>query len=493
MTVTDVLGMGRQSSRPDIYRGVAFTRDLLPATKVEVVATDDVADQIVKIVAEAASTGRPGGGMIFVSASRGRREDPNQRTRGASPMTMARRSLGIFLALLLGGVAPVFGQTPAPAAPGEAAKEDAKPKTLWDEFKLFSYVEMSGTFNLHGGSQGVPGSTSEGWTNALRYYDINQGYTFNMAEFSIKRDPDEKFPFGMGLVLTAGADAQKNHSIGLLRSETDQFPFRNDPWFDIEEAYISGRIPIGDGPVVKVGKFVTPIGYEVIESPNNLNFSRDFLYSFAVPFTHTGVMLSYTFAEWLSAQGGLVLGWDRSNLENSGPSGLGQVAVTPIKDLPIAFNFIVGPEISGDKNPIRGLMDITATYTGVKDFTFGFNFDYGIQANDVFLTSQGLGDQSADWYGLAGYIAYDFLKDFRASLRQEWFRDADGTRTLTVGGVNLLSTTATIQYNIWRGLYARGEYRHDQADEDVFGCRPNRGCDKKSQDTLSVSFYYKFF
>ena len=126
---------------------------------------------------------------------------------------------------------------------------------------------MGATFNLNGGSKGVPGSTSIGWTNTLRYYDIYQGYTFNMAEFSIKRDPDEAFPFGMGLVLTAGQDSQKNHSIGILRDDDDAFPFRNTPWFDIQEAYISGRIPIGNGPVLKVGKFVTLLGYEVIESP----------------------------------------------------------------------------------------------------------------------------------------------------------------------------------------------------------------------------------
>jgi len=412
--------------------------------------------------------------------------------------------MAAVLAMGLMGAGSAWAQTPAPApspapappaAPTEEklAEQQQKPKTLWDEFKLFSYIEMGATFNLHGGSTGIPGQTSSGATNVDRYYDINQGYTFNMAEFSIKRDPDEAFPFGAGLVLTAGQDSQKNHSIGILRKESDAFPFDNTPWFDLEEAYISARIPIGNGPVIRVGKFVTLIGYEVIEGPSNLNYSRDFLFSFGIPFTNTGFLVSYSFTDWLSAQGGLVLGWDRSDLGNDGPSGMGQVAVTPIKDLPLAANFIVGPEKSGDKNPIRWLVDLTATYTGLKDFTFGFNFDYGWQANDVFLSSQGLGDQSAQWYGIAGYAAYDFLKDFRVAIRQEWFRDVEGTRTGTVGGVNLFSTTATLQYNIWKGLYARGEYRHDQADEAVFGCRPNNPCQDKSQDTLSVSLFYKFF
>ncbi|HYN23352.1 MAG TPA: hypothetical protein VE078_20520, partial [Thermoanaerobaculia bacterium] len=53
-------------------------------------------------------------------------------------------------ALAVGSVGPVWAQTPAPAAPAPPAapkeeklteqKEGDKPKTLWDEFKLFSYI-----------------------------------------------------------------------------------------------------------------------------------------------------------------------------------------------------------------------------------------------------------------------------------------------------------------------------------------------------------------
>jgi hypothetical protein len=393
--------------------------------------------------------------------------------------------------IALGSLAPAWAQTSTPAPTPAPAEQ--KPKTLWDEFKLFSYIEMGATFNLNGGSEGVPGATSNGWTNSLRFYDIDQGYTFNMAELSVKRDPDEAFPFGMGLVLTAGQDAQKNHSIGILRGDDDAFPFRNTPWFDLQEAYISARIPLGNGPVLKVGKFVSLLGYEVIESPLNLNYSRDYLFNLASPQTTTGGMLSYTFTDWLGAQAGLVLGWDRSKTDNVGPSGTGQISVTPTKDLSAALSFIAGPEISGDKNPVRWAIDLTASYTGISSLTLGFNFDYGSQANDVFLASQGLGNKSAHWYGIAAYAAYDFLKDFRAALRQEWFNDVDGVRTSTVGGVTLFSTTATLQYNVWKGLYGRGEYRHDNANEPVYGCRPATGCLKTSQDTLSASLFYKFF
>ena len=163
---------------------------------------------------------------------------------------------------------------------------------------------MGGTINLHGQSTGIPGSTSTGNTNLLRLYDIYDGYNFNMAEFSIKRDPNEAFPFGMGLVLTSGLDAQKNHSIGIFRDDNDVFPFRNTPVFDIQEAYISARIPLLDGPVVKVGKFVTLLGSEVIESPNNLNYSRGYLFTLAIPLTTTGGLVSYQFTDWLRRRRG---------------------------------------------------------------------------------------------------------------------------------------------------------------------------------------------
>jgi hypothetical protein len=43
--------------------------------------------------------------------------------------------------------------------------------------------------------------------------------------------------------------------------------------------------------------------------------------------------VSYAFNDWISAQAGVVLGWDRSTTEYGRPSGTGQIAITPMKDL----------------------------------------------------------------------------------------------------------------------------------------------------------------
>ena len=69
------------------------------------------------------------------------------------------------------------------------------------------------------------------------------------------------------------------------------------------------------------------LGYEVIESPNDLNFSRSYLFAFSVPFTHVGALLSYPVAPWLTITAGTVVGWDVAKDNNSAMSYTGQFAL----------------------------------------------------------------------------------------------------------------------------------------------------------------------
>jgi len=409
-------------------------------------------------------------------------------TRGAT------RWMAASLLLAGGWVAPALAQTPAPA-PAAAAEEkkEEKPKTYWEEHKLFAYIENSYTFNLTGAGRGG--------TNELRFYDNYEGYTFNMAEFSIKKDPSEKYWWGYGLVVTAGIDSQKNHSLGIFRDEDDTFPFRNTKPFDLQEAYLSVMLPLGSGLTVKGGKFVTLLGYEVIESPNNLNFSRGYLFSFAIPLTHTGGLLSYAFTDWFNATAGVVVGWDNSRDNNSAPSYTGQFAFTPIKDLAASMNWIVGPEQNDRNHRLRYVLDWVVAYTGFKNTTLALNVDYGFEQKEAFLESLGTRqDTDATWWGVAAYFAYDVTEAFRLALRQEYFRDANGARTGFGNALNLSSTTLTAQYKIWKGLVGRVEYRHDAADEKVYKARTTRPdasggvvAQSKSLDTISISLYYSFF
>ncbi len=67
MTVADVRGYGKQRGRTEKYRGNTYVVNLLPKVKLEIVVSDDRADEVVDIVLDAARTGEIGDGKIFVS------------------------------------------------------------------------------------------------------------------------------------------------------------------------------------------------------------------------------------------------------------------------------------------------------------------------------------------------------------------------------------------------------------------------------------------
>lgn len=66
MTITEVKGFGRQKGHAEIYRGAEYVVDFLPKLKIEVAVSDDLADEVVRAIAEAANTGNIGDGKIFV-------------------------------------------------------------------------------------------------------------------------------------------------------------------------------------------------------------------------------------------------------------------------------------------------------------------------------------------------------------------------------------------------------------------------------------------
>ena len=67
LTVTEVKGFGRQKGHTELYRGAEYVVDFLPKVKIEVVIEDNLVENAVEAVKQAAHTGRIGDGKIFVS------------------------------------------------------------------------------------------------------------------------------------------------------------------------------------------------------------------------------------------------------------------------------------------------------------------------------------------------------------------------------------------------------------------------------------------
>jgi nitrogen regulatory protein P-II 1 len=66
ITVTEVKGFGRQKGHTELYRGAEYVVDFLPKIKIEIAVSDELADQAVQAIIDAANTGRIGDGKIFV-------------------------------------------------------------------------------------------------------------------------------------------------------------------------------------------------------------------------------------------------------------------------------------------------------------------------------------------------------------------------------------------------------------------------------------------
>ena len=66
VTVTEVRGHGKQKGHTAIYRGQEYNVSLLPKMEIEVVVPDDLADEAVKAIIQAARTGEIGDGRVFV-------------------------------------------------------------------------------------------------------------------------------------------------------------------------------------------------------------------------------------------------------------------------------------------------------------------------------------------------------------------------------------------------------------------------------------------
>jgi nitrogen regulatory protein P-II 1 len=67
ITVSEVKGFGRQGGHTETYRGTEYQIDFVPKVRLVVVVDDDIVDQVVDVIADAARTGKIGDGKIWLT------------------------------------------------------------------------------------------------------------------------------------------------------------------------------------------------------------------------------------------------------------------------------------------------------------------------------------------------------------------------------------------------------------------------------------------
>ncbi|WP_392562874.1 P-II family nitrogen regulator [Orbus sturtevantii] len=68
LTVSEVKGFGRQKGHAELYRGAEYTVNFLPKVKIDVAILDELLDDVVVTITQAAYTGKIGDGKIFITS-----------------------------------------------------------------------------------------------------------------------------------------------------------------------------------------------------------------------------------------------------------------------------------------------------------------------------------------------------------------------------------------------------------------------------------------
>jgi Putative beta-barrel porin-2, OmpL-like. bbp2 len=234
----------------------------------------------------------------------------------------------------------------------------------------------------------------------------------------------------------------------------------------IEQAFISVKPPKAKGFEADFGKFVTSAGAEVIEAKDNWNYSRSILFSWAIPYFHTGVRTSMPVSKTETIGVQLVNGWN-SVTKNNGWITVGITSAYVMPKYTWDVNVYTGPEHATAAHGYRNLFDTTLLLTPNAKFNAYINYDYGENRDAVV---DGIGDHNRNtWQGIAIAAHEQFAATMAVAGRFEYYDDVNGFTTGTIQHLN--EFTGTYEYKapkLPQSLVSRLEYRHDESNEPFF-------------------------
>jgi len=314
-------------------------------------------------------------------------------------------------------------------------------------------------------------------TPQFRVFDAqNNSFVLHQVGLTIAKQPKEGFG---GLVnLTVGKDAQVIHSFPETTNGLGSM-------FDITQAY--GSYSSGALTVIG-GKYTTLAGTEVIASTGNTTISRSMLFG-AIPFTHTGVRASYAPSDTITLYGGLNNGWDQLTDANRQKTLEIGATFNPVKALTITasgyFGNDAGTTPGTQPSAVQGerdLIDVVANFIVSNDVNIG--------AEILTFKQDVPGGTTAKYDGLAGYFNIMLAKQYRATVRGEYFNDKNGFHFSTPTGTKYYEGTLTLSYLPNSSVELRTEVRYDKANNAVY--IDSDGSTSKTLMTFGLEGLYKF-
>ena len=397
----------------------------------------------------------------------------------------------------------------------EAVEKAIKRRSLSEtlDLHLYGFVDVSYTQNFGNPASGV---------NSLRIFDVDSdAFRVHMAQIVLEKQGKT----GGELVDHAG------FRIKLDFGEDSQFTGGSDfgDEVDFQEVYAQFVVPYERGFDIRLGRQNTLIGFEVIESPYNPNFSRSWLFGLGEPFTTTGIRGAYDFTDDISFAIGGISSFTQAAGDTNGTPSIETALSWNVTERISATGFFFwgaeGPrnaKIDQDILLGGGIFNFRAT----DQTSFTLEAYYANQANVSAISGAGNGR----WNGVAAYAIHDFTDQWGLRVRGEIFEDAGGTRTClgtldppranvcfgatgsgtatvpTTGGgtaqavtaaqpgsfptaQTMWETTVTLLYKPVPSMMTRLEYRYDKSNKNTFQIGDRAA---SFQNTLAFEAIYLF-
>ena len=336
---------------------------------------------------------------------------------------------------------------------------------------LSGYVDTSVQWNPGTGNLRVPGY-------AFNSNGKADGFNLDAVMLRLQKPLDEsEWAAGYDVDLFMGPDAAFLNTSSLGSSGD----------FQIKQAYVNLRTPIGNGIDWKLGVFDSIIGYESTEAPNNPNYTRSYGYTLE-PTTLTGLLGTYKFNDLISVAAGIAntLGPTIGGATAGGGNFVGRAnppkaesykayMATVALTAPNSWSFLAGSSLYGGimngwnaaASEVQTSLYVGATInTPVTGLKTGISYDYvGVQSQNYFTTGA-IPEQWAN--DIALYASYQATEKLSIHARAEYLWQSHPNEYLFTGNgfgtsvpSKVLALTGTIQYDLWKNVLSRLEVRWD--------------------------------
>jgi hypothetical protein len=300
---------------------------------------------------------------------------------------------------------------------------------------------------------------------ALRSFDVqHNAFSLSVADLALSKGVTTDSRLGFRAELAFGKTADL-----IAAYEPEDSP---EIGKHVLQAYAS--VLAGSKLQIDAGKFLTPLGAEVVPSQDNWNYSRSVLFGYAIPFYHLGARATLPVSDKLTFAGYVVNGWNNSSEIHGDFPCLGLTAtVKPSPRLTWIANYMGGTEVEGGDT--RHMFDTTLTFAATSKLSLQGNFDYGKE-----------GDSS--WWGIAAYAKVQMKPTWSLVGRYEYLDDTDGG-FMTIGQ-KAQTVTLTSDHLVAGALRLRLEYRGDFTQDPFF--TDDNGDQKGSQHALLAGVVVTF-